>query len=81
MHFFPEKFESFFSNDLKLLCWLTSSCHALNIHLNLKHASSYRFRKKKQGFAHFSLYKATSFTQEPIFEGFCRQYNRLDSKQ
>ena len=46
MHFFPEKFESFFSNDLKLLCWLTSSCHALNIHLNLKHASSYRFRKK-----------------------------------
>ena len=46
MHFFPEKFESFFSNDLKFLCWLTSSCHALNIHLNLKHASSYRFRKK-----------------------------------
>ena len=72
MHFFPEKFESFFSNDLKLLCWLTSSCHALNIHLNLKHASSYRFRKKN---------KATSFTQEPIFEGFCRQYKRLDSKQ
>ena len=46
MHFFPEKFESFFSNDLKLLCCLTSSCHALNIHLNIKHASSYRFRKK-----------------------------------
>ena len=37
--------------------------------------------EKKQGFVHFSLYKATSFIQEPIFEGFCRQYKRLDSKQ